>query len=97
MRPPALFKFRLYVAGNSANSAEAAANLKRFCHDHLPDRHQIEIVDVLREPKRAVAEGVLLTPTLIKLSPAPVCKIVGTLSEASPLLHTFGLTERSVR
>jgi circadian clock protein KaiB len=54
-------------------------------------------VDVLREPQRALAEGVLLTPTLIKLSPAPVCKIIGTLSETPPLLHTFGLENRPTR
>ena len=86
-----VFKFRLYVAADAFNSMQAVANLMRFCREHLPDRYEIEIVDVFREPRRALAEGVLMTPTLIKLAPAPVKRIVGTLSEASTLSQTFGL------
>ena len=86
-----LFKFRLYVAGDAVNSTQAVANLMRFCREHLPDRYEIEIVDVFREPRRALAEGVLMTPTLIKLAPAPVKRIVGTLSHEATLSQTFGL------
>ncbi len=88
-----IYKFRLYVAGSSANSVQATANLQAFCREHLPDRHEIEIVDMLRESKRALAEGVLLTPTLVLLAPAPVTKIIGTLSQSAPLLRVCGLTD----
>jgi len=86
-----VFKFRLYVAADAVNSMQAIANLMRFCREHLHDRYEIEIVDVFREPRRALAEGVLMTPTLIKLAPAPVKRIVGTLSDESTLSQTFGL------
>ena len=42
------FKFRLYVAGDAPNSAQARANLTALCRVHLPDRHEIEVVDVFR-------------------------------------------------
>ena len=77
----AMFKFRLFVAGDTQNSALALANLTGLCRAHLPNQYEIEIVDVLREPKRAMAEGIFLTPTLVKCAPSPVRKIVGTLSE----------------
>jgi circadian clock protein KaiB len=86
-----MFKFRLYIAADAVNSMQAIANLMRFCREHLQDRHEIEIVDVFREPRRALAEGVLMTPTLIKLAPAPVRRIVGTLSQESTLSQVFGL------
>jgi circadian clock protein KaiB len=89
---PTPFKFRLYVAGHSANSHEAVENLHALCHDHLPGRHEIEIVDVFREPERALEDRVLLTPTLVKLAPAPVRKIVGTLSQKQPFLQAMGIT-----
>jgi circadian clock protein KaiB len=92
MSKPANYKFRLYVAGNSQNSTQAKANLKAFCSEHLPDCHQIEIVDVLVEPKRALADGVLLTPTLLKVSPDPIRKIIGTLTQHLPLLAALGLS-----
>ncbi|MGK2941892.1 MAG: circadian clock KaiB family protein [Immundisolibacter sp.] len=91
MNRPVLFKFRLYVAGNAPNSAQALANLGALCRAHLPDRHQIEVVDVFREPKRALADGIFMTPTLIKLAPAPIQTIVGTLSNTQPVLWALGL------
>lgn len=86
-----LFKFRLYVAGDALNSAHALANLAAICRDHLPDRHEIEVVDVFREPKRALADGIFLTPTLVKLAPGPARKIVGTLSQADTVLRVLGI------
>jgi circadian clock protein KaiB len=85
------FKLRLYVAGDAPNSAQAIANLGALCRAHVSDRHEIEIVDVLREPKRALADGVFMTPTLVRLGPAPVVRITGTLSVAQPIMHALGL------
>jgi circadian clock protein KaiB len=81
----------LYVAGDTQNSALAVANLNVLCRNHLLDRHEIEIVDVFREPKRALAEGIFMTPTLVRLMPAPVKKIVGTLNQMETVLRTLGL------
>ena len=85
------FKFRLFVDGKSANAVQAIANLNKLCLEQLPDRHEVEIVDVTLEPKRALADGILLTPTLVKLAPMPVRKVVGTLSQLKPLLLALGL------
>jgi len=86
------FRFRLYVAGDSPNSAKAVANLRELCREILDDRHEIEVVDVLREPNRALKDGVLLTPMLVKLSPGPVRKIVGSLNNREPILQALGLS-----
>lgn len=86
-----MFKFRLYVAGDALNSAQARANLSALCRAHLAGRHEIEVVDVFREPKRALADGIFMTPTLIKLAPLPVRTIVGTLSQTQTVLQALGL------
>jgi circadian clock protein KaiB len=85
------FKFRLYIAGSSPNSAKALANLKALCREVLDNRHEIEIVDVLKEPTRALEDGVLLTPMLVKFSPGPVRKIIGSLNHREPVLQALGL------
>lgn len=85
------FKFRLYVAGDTQNSAQASANLTALCRTHLPDRHDIEVVDVFREPKRALADSIFMTPTLVKLAPPPVRSIVGTLRHTELVLQALGL------
>jgi circadian clock protein KaiB len=88
---PEVFKFRLYIAGDTPNSLQAVANLRLICETHLPDRYVIEIVDVLLEPKRALTESVLLTPTLVTDSPYPGHRIVGNLSNTEPILQILGL------
>ena len=85
--------FRLYVADDAQNGAQAKANLIALCHTYLPDRYEIEIVDVLVEPKRALADEIFMTPTLIKLSPPPIRRIVGSLSQIETVLRALGLEE----
>ena len=85
------FRLRLFVADNAPNSAQAIANLDAFCRKHVPDCCEIDVVDVFLEPERALADGIFMTPTLVVLSPAPVRRIVGTLSHAPTLLLAFGL------
>lgn len=86
-----MFKFRLFTAADTQNSAQAIANLKTLCEAHLPGRHEIEIVDVFREPERALAEGIFMTPTLVRFAPSPAVRIVGTLSDRQPVLQALGL------
>lgn len=85
------YMFRLYVAGDAPNSLQAIANLTNICDTHLPDRHEIEIVDVLKDPKRALTEAIYMTPTLVTDWPYPGHRIVGTLSHTEPILQILGL------
>ena len=89
----ATFKFRLFVAGDAQNSMQAVANLGTFCRTYLRDRHEIEVVNVFQAPERALADGIFMTPALIKLTPAPLRRIVGTLSATQPLLDALGLAD----
>ena len=88
-----LYKFRLYVAGDALNSSQALANLNELCRLHLDGRHQIDVVDVFEEPRRALADGVLMTPTLVKLGPTPVRTIIGTLGKTRLVLQALGLED----
>ena len=91
VKRPVSFKFSLFVAGNALNSMRAQANLAALCQSHLKGRCEVEIVDVFREPQRALAEGIFMTPTLIKRAPAPGCRVVGTLGDADSLLQTLAI------
>ncbi|MDO8277724.1 MAG: circadian clock KaiB family protein [Burkholderiaceae bacterium] len=90
MTPPPSFKFRLFVAGGTPNSVQALGNLKSFCQSHLANLYEIEVVDVFREPLRALSEGIFMTPTLLKLGPGAAVRIVGTLSDSRVLLQNLG-------
>ena len=85
------FKFRLYVAGNAQNAVLALSNLRALCMAHLPGQHEIEVVDVFRQPKRALADSIFMTPTLVRLQPPPERRIVGTLCQTDTVLQALGL------
>ena len=84
---------RLYIASSAPNSVKAIANLEAICKQHLQDGYKLEIIDVLEFPKRALADGIVVTPSLAKLSPSPAAKVVGNLSDRSSVLHALGLKE----
>lgn len=85
------YRFRLYIAGDTQNSTQALANLTAICAAHLQDRHEIEIVNIFQHPQRALDDGILMTPTLVRLAPGPMLKVIGTLSHTLPVLQALGL------
>lgn len=80
---------RIYIAGQAPNSRYAVQNLKDFCRKYLPNRHEIEIVDVYVDPERAAEDRVFLTPTLVIIAPPPSRSIVGDLSDGDVLRRTL--------
>ena len=62
-------QLRLYVAGSAPNSLRAIANAKAICDEHFASGYGLEVVDLLEHPARALADGIIVTPTLLKLSP----------------------------
>ncbi len=85
--------FRLYLAGGAPNSVRALANLYAICRKHFPESHRIEVIDVLKEPLRALAEAILVTPTVVKVSPSPELQIIGNLSDEEEVLRALGLPQ----
>jgi circadian clock protein KaiB len=85
------FKFQLYTAAETHNSSVAFTNLLALCKKHLADRYEIEVIDVFRQPQRALAQQVRMTPTLVKLAPHPKRTIVGTLSQTQRVLAALDI------
>ncbi len=75
-----VWRLRLYVAGPTPHSVAAFANLKRICEKHLAGRYDVEVVDLLKNPRLAAGDQSLALPTLVRKLPTPVKKIIGDLS-----------------
>lgn len=85
---------RLYVAGQTPKSVAALRNLKRFCAEHLSDRYQIEVIDLIESPQRAAEDQILAIPTLVRRLPKPLRKIIGDLSQTDRVLVGFDMKPR---
>jgi circadian clock protein KaiB len=92
-RKPARLILRLYIAGDSPNSVRARDNLRAAIADHPQQDVSVELVDVLEDPQRALRDAVLVTPTLIRVAPAPERRVIGNLHDRSILLAGLGISE----
>jgi circadian clock protein KaiB len=84
---------RVYVAGDAPNSARARANLRRILHDVDPSQYRLEVIDCLAEPLRTLDDGVLVTPTLVRVGPPPTQTVVGTLSALDRVADALRIDE----
>jgi len=89
------WELRLYVAGQTAKSLLAFANLKRICEEHLGGSYQIEVVDLMKNPELAKGDQIFALPTLVRKLPEPVRKIIGDLSNTERVLVGLDLRSRA--
>ena len=87
------YVFRIYIAGGAPNSVRALANLYGLCRRHFPESHRIEVIDILKEPMRALGEAILVTPTVVKVSPGPEVQMIGNLSDEEEVFRALGLPQ----
>lgn len=77
---------KLYVAGRTAKSQTAFANLKKLCEAHMKGKYRIEVIDLLENPQLAAGDQILAIPTLVRRLPEPIRKIIGDLSNTERVL-----------
>ncbi|HEX8489164.1 MAG TPA: circadian clock KaiB family protein [Propionibacteriaceae bacterium] len=77
---------RLYIAGQSPKSLKALSNLQRLCAERLEGRYEIEVVDLVKNPRLAAGDEIIAIPTLVRRLPEPMRKIIGDLSDAERVI-----------
>jgi circadian clock protein KaiB len=87
------FHFQLYITGNTPRSTQAVANLRALCEQHLTGRYELEIIDLYQQPGRAAAGQIIASPTLIKILPKPLMRMVGNLADREQLLIKLDLSD----
>ena len=85
------FILRLFVTGTTVRSQHAIANMRRICEEHLSGRYELEVIDVYQEPEKTRDLQIIATPTLVKILPEPLRKIIGDLSDQEKVLTGLNL------
>jgi len=80
------YKLRLFITGSTARSARALENMRRICEENLSGRYDVEVIDVYEHPEATRELQIIATPTLVKVLPAPLRKIIGDLSDKERVL-----------
>ena len=86
------FVLRLFVTGTTVRSQHAIANMRRICQEYLSERYELEVIDVYQEPEKTKEFQIIATPTLVKILPEPLRRIIGDLSDQEKVLAGLNLT-----
>src|SRR6201989_1980499 len=90
------YELRLYIAGKTAKSVTALANLKKYCEEHLKGQYKIEVIDLLVQPQLAEGDQIFAVPTLVRKVPEPIRKIIGDLSNEEKVLVGLNIRPHKV-
>ncbi|MDM7959419.1 MAG: circadian clock protein KaiB [Synechococcus sp. WH 8007] len=86
MSPRKTYILKLYVAGNTPNSMRALKTLRNILDTEFQGVYALKVIDVLKNPQLAEEDKILATPTLSKILPPPVRRIIGDLSDRERVL-----------
>lgn len=87
------YVLRLFITGSTTRSVRAIDNIRRICEQHLHGRYELEVIDVYRQPELAKEEQIIAAPTLVKMLPAPLRRLVGDLSNMEKVLLGLDIRE----
>jgi circadian clock protein KaiB len=91
------YVLKLYVAGNTPNSVRALKTLKSILEQDFQGVYALKVIDVLKNPQLAEEDKILATPTLSKVLPPPVRRIIGDLSDREKVLIGLDLLYEEIR
>lgn len=87
------YRFRLFVTGETGRSHQAADNLRELCEARVAGLYELEVIDVLDHPERAEEDKIIATPTVIRLVPLPLKRVIGDLSDLELAALAFDLPD----
>lgn len=68
-------------------------NTRRICETHLPDRYDLEIVDISKHPERAAEAQIIAAPTLVRMKPLPLRRFIGDMSQVEKIVQDLDLMD----
>ncbi len=86
---PVLWKFLIYIADRRRLGVMAIENLRAFCEEHFRDRYSIEVIDLLRDPRRAALDSIVALPTVVRTSPLPERRFIGSFADTERVMATL--------
>ncbi|HYW33165.1 MAG TPA: circadian clock KaiB family protein [Gemmatimonas sp.] len=81
----------LFVSGMSPRSTAALRSLKALCEEFLKGRYTLEVIDIYERPDVVATHSIIASPTLLRLQPLPVRRLIGDLTDRAIVMRTLEL------
>lgn len=66
--------------------------MRRICEENLKGQYDLEVIDVYQDPEATRFLQVVATPTLVRVLPEPLRRIIGDLSDEERVLAGLQIT-----
>lgn len=83
-------ELKLFIAGMGTRSTRAMCHAQELC-DLLGDRCKVEVVDIYDKPGAASESQVVAVPALVRNSPRPLRRVIGSIADTLDTARRLGL------
>ncbi|MCP2732598.1 circadian clock KaiB family protein [Limnofasciculus baicalensis] len=86
---PHSYVLRLFVSGHTSATEQTLKKMHNLLENSLHYPYTIKVIDVLKHPEQAEVNQISATPTLLRVWPQPVRRIVGELNDVENILRVI--------
>src|SRR5688572_33047892 len=83
---PQEYVLRLFITGSTPRSERSLQNIRALCEREFGGNYQLEVVDIYQQPEMARDNQIVAAPTVIKMLPLPLRRLVGDFSDRERVL-----------
>ena len=81
-----VYNLRLFISSRDRYAEETLSNIHQLLEEGLTSPYTLKIIDIAKNPEQAANHRVVTTPTLIRIAPKPVKRIVGQFDDIPRVL-----------
>ena len=86
IQEPRGYVLRLFISSSNASAEQTLNSIHRLLEEGLNDLYTLKVIDVAKNPEQAAIDRITTTPTLVRVSPKPIRRIVGQLDDLQKIL-----------
>jgi circadian clock protein KaiB len=87
----AVYVLRLFVTGMTPRSTRAVEKVRAICDEYLRGRYELEVIDIYQQPALATGGQIIAAPTLVRILPLPLRRVIGDMSSAEHVMRGLDL------
>lgn len=87
------YVLRLFVSGSNPGTERTLQTLHELLEQSIGHPYTLKVIDVLKHPEQAEEDQIAATPTLIKVWPKPVRRIVGEFNDLDKIVRLLSSAE----
>jgi circadian clock protein KaiB len=90
------YVLRLYISGHTAATTNILKKLHELLEDSLKQPYTLKVIDIYKHPDQAEVDQIAATPTLVRIWPQPIKRMVGNLDDVNRILQILSVSPSHV-